>query len=329
MTNPTRPATPSASPASSQPFPDPIPGRIAFGTVTLLNGEARIGKSPLVLEFCVRMRDRRTIFGRPTNPPTAFYYLATDRGWADSYQHWCNIVGFPDIPHYAIADDMALDLTMFANERNAFHTLTVCLDKLNPIPGSHVIVDTVSPIFVAGDPNRSRPVWLAVQRWRRECKKRLINFTATIHQPKQLNDGTKQYKRLIDRSAGSGQFAGQTDNQFSLVGPTDDEPAYIFEWNPPHAPAEQIKLERLPNGLFAPFTGFTEQDTVIVEAKPQALPVLELIPAEGVIAYGELVQRVQESLLISEATIKRLLENLQAAGLIERPHGYVKRRKVN
>ena len=319
---------PLASPFPSPTFPDPIPGVIRFGTVTLLGGEARVGKSPLLLEWCARWRDGRTIFGRKTNPPTAFYYIATDRGWADSYQHWADLVGFPDINQYALADDNHFNLDNLANEKLAHASMIKVLDRVNPIPGSYVVVDAVSPLFITGDPNKSRNVAVAVHRYRRECHKRQISLFGCVHHAKQINDSAKQYKRLIDRMSGSGAFAGYSDCQLSMVGPSDTEPWHTFEWNPPHEPATQFKLQRLDNGLFGMYNDvFT--DSVTPEVKPEALALLALIPEEGEISTTALIEQAAAELRISPATAYRYLQHLEEALRVERSHGKVRRRKVN
>ncbi len=318
------PAAPSSSPpssAASSPFPDPIPGVIKFGTVTLFGGEARVGKSPLLLDWCARLRDERTIFGRQTHAPTAFCYIATDRGWADSYQHWADLVGFPDMPHYALADDPTFPLSTLGNEKQAFHSLNLVLDRVELAPGTFVLLDAVSPLFVAGDPNRARNVAIAVHYYRRVCRQRQITLLATVHHAKQLNDDSKQYKRLIDRMSGSGAFAGYSDCQLSMVGPTTDEPAHLFEWNPPHAAPEQFRLQRQDNGLFQYIPEkFTDE---LPDLNPTALALYELLPAEA--KRSDIIDACRV-MGINPNYSYILLKNLQAHGLIDHAHGVWKKR---
>lgn len=144
-----RPTTPqpsnAESPTSSQPpnpFPDPIPGIIPFGTVTLVGGASGVGKTTMLAEWCARWRDGRPICGHPTNPPTAFCYISADRPWLE-YQPMFTAAGFPDIPHYALAQDPTISLADLRKPFGGGEMFAKVLDRLKLPAGAHIFGKSV------------------------------------------------------------------------------------------------------------------------------------------------------------------------------------------
>src|SRR5262245_867243 len=143
----------STAPAAA--FLDPLPDIIPFGAVTLLGGAPGVGKTALLAEWLVRIRDGKTIFGLATNPPPGgIFYLASDRGWRSAVRCFTH-VGYADIPHYSLTDDDKLDLDDLKDWKAGI-LLDKCLRQLNPPPGSLIVLDPLAPLFIAGDPNRTR-----------------------------------------------------------------------------------------------------------------------------------------------------------------------------
>lgn len=255
-----------------QPFPDPIPGIIPFGTLTLFAGAPGVGKTAMLADWCARWRDGRTICGKATNRPTGFYYLAADRQWK-SHQQWFDAVGFSDIIHYSIADDLLYDLAKIQKSFNAIVCFEEAVRRLNPIPGSHLFVDPASPLFIAGDPNRARDVAASLLRFSRVAQQLQICITCTAHFGKQKGDPREQYVRPQDRIAGSGAFAGFSDTQIYLVDPLPPDQAYhILGWVPRHGPSEEFHFTRNDQGLFVPYQAYAEQE--------QTELILECVPYE-------------------------------------------------
>lgn len=311
----------SPDPASPlQPFPDPIPGIIPFGTVTLFAGASGAGKSTMLDEWLVRWRDGRTICGHQTNKPTALYLLIADRTWADDHQDWFRKLGWPDIPYYAIAEDPALPVA-YRDPAAAHRFLLYCLDKLKPIPGSHVVVDPITPLFIAGNPNDQRPVAWTLLDMGRICTTRQINITCTAYFGKQKADKTQQYTRPIDRIAGSGAFAGYSHCQVYITEPEPDQPYHTLGWKPRHAPEGEFKFTRQPStGLFVPFELYAELDRL--EA------VLACVPDEPT-KTSLILHRVHTKLGLSEKRAEFYLRQLKSQGRIVRVgHGLLQRAKV-
>lgn len=306
-------------PNPGRPFPDPIPHIIPFGTVTLFAGAAGVGKTAMLAGFIRRWLDGKPIWGHATNRPTEFCYLAADRQWA-SHQIWFDAVGYPEIKHYSIADDPQVNLDRLAQPQNAYKYFLESLDRLEPKPGSHVIVDPMAPLFVAGEQNRQRDVAVTLLRFSRECRKRQINITACVHFGKQKSDLQSRYSRPMDRISGSGSFAGFSDTQIYMVDPEPPEqPYHQFGWRPRHYKEESFKVIRDDVGLFLPYT----------EADQWLRDVLDLIPEGRSIAISELEEGVFETLGMSRATLYRRLKDMKDAGLVEQERGRVVKVKVH
>jgi hypothetical protein len=298
------------SPSQLLPFPDPIPGIIPFGTLTIVAGAPGVGKTSMLAEWIQRWRTGRTICEKPTNAPTGFYFLAADRQWK-SHQLWFDAVGYPDIPHYSIADDPELSLAKLKSVQRVEEVILACLAKLNPIPGSHLVVDPVSPLFIAGNPNQARDVATSLMFFSRLAQKLLINITCTAHFGKQKSDPNEQYTRPQDRIAGSGAFSGFSDTQVYLIDPVPPkQPYHVLGWVPRHAAPEEFNFKRDEHsGLFVPYEHYTEEN------KQQA--VLEQIAYEPM-AAAAIIERVQQATGFPVRSIERYLNQLKGSGQITR-----------
>lgn len=295
-------------------FPDPIPGIIPFGTLTLFAGAPGVGKTAMLAEWCRRWRDGLTICGKPTNAPTGFYYLAADRQWK-SHQLWFDAVGFSDIPHYSLADDRTLDLSILAKSFEAHKLFLSAVAALAPIPGSHLFVDPVSPLFIGGDPNRARDVATALLRISRVCQTLQINITMTAHFGKQKADPKELYMRPQDRIAGSGAFAGFTDTQVYLIDPVPPkQPYHILGWVPRHGPGQVFNYVRNTEGLFVPYKDTQEDELYsrVPEPEPPADPLIVALATVPTIPtpVSIVLHKIQLALSISHATAERYLAQL-------------------
>ena len=300
---PDRPAA-HASTRQSNPrnFPDPIPGVIPFGTLTIFAGAPGVGKTTMLAEWIKRWATGRTICEKPTNPPTAFYFLAGDRQWA-SHQQWFDAVDYPDIPHYSLADDRTFNRSMLKSSQRTDELIKICLDKLKPIPGSHLFVDPLSPLFISGNPNQPRDVATSLLGFSAICQDYVLNLTATAHFGKQKSDPKEQYTRPQDRIAGSYAFSGFSDTQVYLIDPQPPkEPFHVLGWVPRHAPSETFHFKRDEDtGLFIPYQHYTEQTRV--EA------VYALVPDEP-LAQSAIIGKAQKATGLTVRSIERYLAQL-------------------
>jgi len=315
-TRPSEPTVPSAASSTldrshPSPFPDPIPGIIPFGTVTLFAGAPAVGKTTMLAEWCQRWRDGKTICGHPTHPPTAFCYITGDRPWSE-YQPMFDAVGFRDIPHYAVVEDTSISLADLRAPFKAAETFSKILDRLNIPPGAHVFVDPISPLFVTGDPNRQRDVAVSMIGFSRRCYERQINLTCTVHFGKQKADPKQRYARPQDRIAGSTSFAGFSCTQIYFCDPElPKQPYSLLGWNPRHHAPEDFKFVRNAEGLFIPYQG---GDVLLgpeasLEAVLKALP-----PSPHDVSLETVVADVHVHSGYSRATVKRALQTLIREG---------------
>ncbi len=295
-------------------FLDPIPGIMPVGTLTMFSGAPGAGKTAMLAEFYARLRDGRPIWGYATNRPTGFAYIASDRQWA-SHQQWFELAGMPDIPHYSLADDPHIDIVKDLEESKAFELFHAALKQCNngqpPIPGSFVTVDPVTPLFIAGSPNNSRPVAKTLLVMSREARSFQITLLLVGHFGKQPADRNARYKRPQDRIAGSGAFSGFSDTQMYLCEPDPpDHPFHLFGWNPRHQRPEEFMCQRDDSGLFVPYDVMKE-DTV-------ACNVFDSMEPTGSTSTEAITDKAFDDHGYSPKTVKRALVRLLEQGRIVR-----------
>lgn len=294
-------------------FPDPIPGIMPFGTLTMFAGAPGAGKTAMLADFYRRLKDGRTIWGHQTNRPTGFCYIASDRQWA-SHQQWFNEVGFPDIPHYSLADDPHVDIKDIEESKalELFeNAIKHCNDGKPPIFGSLVTVDPVTPLFIAGSPNSSRAVAKSLLTMSRIARSYQITLWLVGHFGKQPTDHKARYRRPQDRIAGSGAFSGFSDTQMYLCEPEPpDHPFHSFGWNPRHQPPQEFSCVRNAQGLFEPYDDIAEDEV--------ASFVFDCFTEKGETKLALIRDRASTRHQLSRATVTRALERLMKDQRIQR-----------
>lgn len=322
-------ATPQTPPpASPAPFPDPIPSIIDFGTVNILAGAPGVGKTTLFGEWCARWRDGKSICGHPTNPPTALYYLSTDRGGHSTNKLLAlhNLRADRYATYYNPLDDPTFKRDLMRNPAQALETLRWCLQQFNPaiIQGAHLVIDPAAPLFVPGSQNDPRPVAAMLWELHVLAREYAITIFVLAHFAKQHADTTQRYQRPQDRISGSGAWSGFSDTQMFMVDPEPpSQPYHQVGWNPRHAAPQTFKFVR-DGSLFVPYRSMEDVGVGKVCVPKTAYDVFVLIPEEG-IKTGEFEELAIIALRISRATLFRSLKTLENLGVIERPHGYIKR----
>ncbi len=302
-------------------FLDPIPGIIPFGTVTIFAGASGVGKTTMIAEWCQRWRDGRTICGYPTNPPTGFYYLSCDRSWRRTQRIFAN-AGFPDIAHYNPQDDPTFNRKVIQHAQGALDMLRGCIDRLNPQPGGHLLIDPMAPFFIPGNQNDSRPVATALWELHVICRERQINNTALTHFGKQLADPSQQYRRPQDRILGSQAWTACSDCQMYLIDPVPPAEFHEFGWVPRESKEQTFKFKREAFG-FVPYRSLDEVGGLILIPE-STYPLFVLIPDNGS-KTQELEAAARTMLGISRATFFRHLDKLEKRHVISRPYGWIKR----
>lgn len=291
---------------ADQIYPDPIPGIMPFGTITIFTGAPSVGKTAMLADWIQRWRTHRPIWGHQTNAPTQFAYIAGDRRWSTSHQHWFNRVGFPEIPHYSIADDREFKSEELRDPSKALDMLRRCLkfaaDGYAPVPGAHVIVDPAIPLFIAGNHNAPRDVAYSLISMSRIAEEMQINLTLVGHFGKQKGENSKdRYTRPQDRIAGSYAFSGYSDTQIFLLEPEGDQMFYTLGMVPRLRAPEFHKCQKNDMGLFVPFDD-------LIEHKSHA-DVFECVRTGMVNTIAEIRERgIQMG--HSKATVERALKQL-------------------
>ena len=165
-TNPTALTALSSSLSLAQPFPDPIPGIIPFGSLVLLVGPPKCGKTALLASWMALWRDGLTICVKPTNSPTALGIITTDHKWALNQGIWFARAGFPEIPHVSLRDDPTLQWrSTLRSVHGAHQLLDRSLRTLDLSPGGLVLID-VAGVFISNRLNDYNDVLAGMGDWR-------------------------------------------------------------------------------------------------------------------------------------------------------------------
>lgn len=318
-------APPIVAPAPRQLFPDPIPGIIPFATLTIFAGAPGVGKTTIWLDWMRRWRDGEPICGHVTNPPTSWYYVCADRG--QTSDEFYQMLGFTeDVTFYSVVSgDSGLNHRDFHKDGHGAELVDHVMRALDPKPGSHVFIDPVSPLFITGNPNRSRDVAASLIGFSRIIEERRINISCSVHFAKQKHDITDRYRRPQDRISGSGAFSGFSDTQIYLVDPEPPKQDYhMLGWNPRKSQPEEFKLTR-DGQKFIPYIDLEDVGNNLEPDRPDQMA--DLLGSGG-LRYGVFCQRAMAELAISESTFERYFSILRKRNAIERDNeGYWRRRK--
>lgn len=258
-------------PASNTAFPDPIPGVIPFGSMCLLAGPAKSGKTALFSGMAVRWRDGKTIFGLPTNQPTAIGILTTDHKWHLNQGLWFARAGWPDIPHVSLRD-IKTNWRGLRSSAQSDSVLNWALDGLNLPPGGLVCIDPIGA-FITNRLNDYNEVLAGLGTISQFLDERQLSTLSTLHMSKQRGDPKDQLKDPYERVLGSGAQIGFSDTMFYLLRPKDIGDIYWrVGWQPTGSPEGTFDFTRDPaTGLFVPFV---QSPTV---APGRALTLLERV----------------------------------------------------
>lgn len=301
-----------------QPFPDPIPGIIRFGSMNILAGSSGVGKTCLMAWILTRFRDGLPLFGHPVATPPRIGYICADRGWA-SANYWLSKVGYADIPFYSLADDPHFIPKSLRTKHRLTEILDACIEHLHLPPGSLVVVDPIA-LFLGGNLNDYQSCACACLEIRRLCSTRQITLWGLAHASKQKADKKERYQRLQDRIVGSTAQLAYGDTQMYLASPEEQGTKhYTFLWHSHTAPAQEFSLGRGTDGLFiewADSVQVAEENSIL-----QAIPVSE----EG-IGFGELIVLSGAS----KSTVHRYIQELIRTDAVQKVgHGRYRRASLH
>jgi AAA domain len=295
------------------PVPDVIPDRLPGGGISILAGAPNMGKTALISTILRDLRDGRPIFGHQPRAVPGIGVINTDRGWAKGAGLWLQRAGFPEVPHYSLADDPDFNMKRLRRKFDRTDILASMIDSLGLPPDSVINVDPIS-LFLGGNLLDYDSCMVACGEIRAYLRERRYTMLATAHSAKLKMNKQDRYMRMEDQVLGSTAISGFSDTSLYLASPQETGKEYYqLVWHPHGAKRETYCLERDPQGLFVPYTG--------VDTATQAR-VLALFPADGVtIGFAALVEYA-EALPLSKATVKRTLDALLDRGVVERvKHG--------
>jgi len=281
---------------------DPIPVVIPAGGISLLAGAPNVGKTALLAWLLKSLRDGTPIFGHQPNPLPAIAVIAADRRWERGAGFWFDRIGYPEVLHYAMADDKSFDPRSLRRRFERTQRLMEMVDRLKLPAGSLVCPDPIG-LFLGGNLIDYDTCGVACHEIRVMLRDRSLTMLGLAHSAKLKADPRERYMRLQDQILGSTAIFGFSDTQMYLAGPEEiGEPYYAFLWHPHGARPETFHLSRDERGLFVPYAGTSDQGN--------CTRVLALVPENGdEITYIEL-RRLAAAIPLSSATLKRVLQTL-------------------
>jgi hypothetical protein len=311
---------------TTQPSPcqDPLPDILLCGGIAILAGAPNIGKTALLAGMLRDLSRGLPIFGiQPAKIP-AIGFIAADRGWMRGAGVWFERAGYPEIHHYSLLDDPSFNSMRLNKHHERVQLLAEFVDKLSLPRGSLVAVDPMS-LFLGGnmlDYDVSAKALIQIQKI--ILMPTSLAMICTAHTAKLKADKRERYARVVDQTYGSTGIGGHSDTMMYLAGPHETGKAYHeFTWHPHKRLPATFKLEQDEQGLFRPYQGLIALDT------SKHGSVLALFPPDGAtMEFGALVVAAQQ-IPVSRRTVKRVLEELMAAGAVEHVgHGLYRRATV-
>ncbi|HET9253860.1 MAG TPA: AAA family ATPase, partial [Pseudonocardiaceae bacterium] len=209
-------------PVNQTIYPDPIPGIIPFGTVNLFAGASGAGKTSILVDVFLPAWITGGQIGPWTVPKLDTYWLSSDRVGGGTLRRM-ERVGIADAVRYydTYAPDPKFPEDQFFDKRWSPWTgaVTYCFNKLSPKPGSILVLDPATPMFVFGDSNKTKDVTRSMRFYNKLCQNRKITLILIGHFAKQSMRMEDRYERPQDRIAGSNSFGGYTETQMTIIEP--------------------------------------------------------------------------------------------------------------
>lgn len=311
-----RQIAPKAGEAAPQPYPDPIPGIIPFGSFCLFVGPPKTGKTSLYASWVPRLLEGRSICGQSTNAPNAVGVITTDHKWALNQGAWFEKVGIQPT-FYSLRDDPRLNWAdMRTSPATRITLLKYALDKLKLPPGAFLVID-VATVFITNKLNDYNEVVAGIGSMTQVLDAHELTCLAVGHMSKQRTDPKDRYLRPHERVSGSGALVGYSDTTMYLLGPEDTgNPHHTFGWLPTHAKAGTFDLVQNPEtGLFEMY----HPESLSILADDPLYGVIQVVPKQPEsMAYAVLLELIQRVCQVEISRAKTKLHDLLLDGRVVR-----------
>ena len=162
--------------------------------------------------------------GLPVNRKPC-YFVFTDRS-EESNRRPRETADVLDLPWVSLVDDedlAGLELRLFAKKDHRFMGLTLLdavLEKLDPKPGSVVILDVMTNAFL-GDVHRQATLGPHLRQIAGRALRRKLTFIGTAYGVKTTGDQKSLYSRPIDRIVGAQSMRGSAGTLMYLCHPQE------------------------------------------------------------------------------------------------------------
>ena len=298
-----------------------IEGILPANQVHILAGASGAGKTTFLLQYLRDFLDGKPFFGHSTKP-CGVAYVGADRQEAE-YTEKFSLMDIEAFPLTSIVLDPSYKPRLLSKPEPRNTLLRQMISQFRSvIPDlGLLVIDPISPLL----PNKLsdyHEVADALIGLTRLCIEQDITLIGTHHATKLKPD--TQFVRPQDRILGSAALLGYSGTHLFLSSPQENkEELYVLTIVPHNAPPETHRLTREKNGRFVVVTD--AQGVVEHHA------LLRLVPNEpNWIDWATLRDKAIEALHISQATLKRRLDQLESDGYIKQPgKGKYQRRRLS
>lgn len=277
--------------------PDPVPGVFPSERLHLLAGSNYSGKSTLLAQLCNSLIQGTPFLDLPVTrlSPKQICLVFCDRAMNDNAE-WINKLDVPPM-FFAMADDedyiarLKRDAFISSpstgkggvvvgkrNTLSGYAQFEWLVNRLDPAPGTFLLIDVFSNVFVGSDIQHNIEVRANMLAISHLARKRGLTVLGTCYGVKIQGDKNSRYARLIDRIIGGASFRGSASTLAYISSP------------------EETQLEPIPQTI----------------KNPADLQILQIVPRQGA-ERRYFIQRTQPTGFFAQAehvTVEELVDEV-------------------
>lgn len=325
------------------PTIDPVPGIFpGGGRIHLLGGSNYAGKSTIMAQLCDSLLRNVDFFGFPVTKfsPENLTVVFCDR-IEDDNMEWLDKLSIKPST-LSLVDDPAYMEKVKKNEFNAdrntmsgYDQFKYVTNKLRPAPGSFIILDVFSNVFIGRDIQNNGETRANMIAIANHCKSLNITILGTCYGVKIQSDKASRYARFIDRIIGGASFRGSastisyatTKEEAALEDlpfPNDAKDVQVLELVPRSGESHTVYIRRDPATGFMvriPFETSQKGKAPVTSIGPRIscrTDLMNLLVTEPIVSLELCRARLPR---YEDSNIKATLSRLCRDGLVQRLGG--------
>lgn len=287
-------------------LPDPLPPYITGGSVNLVIGNQRAGKTRLLAYLLRRWYAGLPILGAQPQVVPAHGFLSASRSFQRTVAP--QMAGLP-LRTFCLVDNAGFDFALLKKKGARVEALERCLNHLDLPRGSVLWVDPLL-LFLGGSPMDFDGCALACLEIRKVLAARGLTLVGTMLSAKSKGDDQELYPRLVDRIVGTVSQLAFADSALYLATPDELKKAgvYTLQAITGDTPVVEHALVLTAAGTFEDAPAGAEFE-----------PVLSLVPADGTPVRVSDLRRILVPRVMSRATLFRALKVLLDQAVLHKP----------